>query len=560
MPTQNNNPGLSLQDYWTVLRRRRFLMAWVFLAVSVAMTGVTLLVPERYRSAAFIRVEQPDLQKGIVDTAVESTGMDNRIDRTRDRVVTNANLRPIIEELSLYPDVPPDERPSYMRGDIDTPRVLSSSNPKDAYRGPETIGFQVGYMNESPQKAQLVAHRLAELFLEENVASRTATVAEASRVLAEQAADLKGELTRTEEALAEFKQQHAGSLPEDTNLNKQRLDRAQGDLDDVEREIRTLEERKNMLLAQLAETSPSATLYSEDGDPILGTDQQLEVLRRQYISMAARYSPEHPDVIKLRKQIEALSGEDAPAVDTASLQSELEAKRAELADLKQRYSDDHPDVQRVQRTIDELLDQLKTAPAVSAAPPPKPNNPAYIQLQVQLDGVNNELAAQRQQRVQLNQRIQVYEDQLAKTPDIERQLTTLTRDYDIAKRDYNDIREKQTEAERAITVESQQRAERYILQRDAGLPDSPAQPSHLTIVLIGVFLGIMAALGAGLLREALDTTVRGARDLRAILETPPIALVPSIDTQRDIWRRLLRRGVLAASFAAAAFFGVTAAV
>lgn len=554
-----NRGGISLQDYLTVLRRRRFSMSWVFLAVMLGASAVTWIVPQRYRAAAFIRIQAPEIRDGLLTSAVDPASTEARIDLMRDRVIRNPNLEPIIEEFSLYAEYPAEERPSLMRSDIDTPRVLNSDNPRVQFLGPETIGFEVAFLHASPEISQGVANRLAALFLEENVESRTEVVAETSSFLAEQAEVLKVELARTEAALAEFKRRNNGSLPENTDLNLQLLDRAQRDIDGIEREIRTLQERKNLLVAELAQTSASATLYSETGEPILGTEERLELLRREYVTMVARYSLEHPDLLRVRREIELLSQEEGATftADVALLQLEIEARRAELAELRQRYAEDHPNVSQLQRTIDGMVEQLGTAPDTLATSR-EPNNPEYIRLQLQLEAVDTELGALREDREELRARLLELETRIGRAPETEREAIMLTRDYEIARQDYNEIRQKQAEAERAVVIEDQQRAEHYVLQRRAPLPTSPAQPNHATIMAIGLFLALTAAIGFGLMKEAFDTTIRGPKDLRAMIDAAPIAVIPSVPNRNDVLRRALSRVVLGCFFGAVAFIGISA--
>ncbi len=553
-----NTTGVSLQDYLSLLRRRRAFMSWVFLGVLLAVTLGTFLFPEKYRSSTLIYIEKPQIREDIVQTTVPNYDTDLRIDRITDQVLSRSSLQPLIDEFSLYPNLPPEERASEMRDDVKVDKILNTDQPA-IVSTEQTIGFEVGFKYASPEKAQAVASKLGHMFVQRNAANRTATVTETSDFLNQQADTLKAELARTEAALAKFKQEHAGSLPEDSTLNQQMLDRTERDLDNTEENIRTVQARKDLLITQLAQTSPSAPLYDENGKPILGAEDQLESLRRQYVELSAKYSPQHPDLIRLRKQIELLSKNQPAGIDRTAIQSELDTKREELKDLQRRYSPDYPDVKELKRTITALTRQLAAQPAASSTNTRAPDNPAYLQLQVQLDSADADLAAMQADRQKLRKKIDDLQAQIAREPQTEKELITVSRDYDIAKQDYNKIREKQTAAHRAIAVEDEQKAERYVLQRDAYLPSSPAQPSHLTIILAGMFLAVSASIGSALFRDAVDGTVRGARDLRMIVKAPPMAVIPTIMNGRETWKHRMRRLALAASYVGVAFLAITAA-
>jgi capsular polysaccharide biosynthesis protein len=50
---------------------------------------------------------------------------------------------------------------------------------------------------------------------------------------------------------------------------------------------------------------------------------------------------------------------------------------------------------------------------------------------------------------------------------------------------------------------------------------------------LGLVLSIAAGLGAAMLRDSLDASVRGAQDIRALLSVPPLVAIPIIATQAE---------------------------
>jgi hypothetical protein len=57
------------------------------------------------------------------------------------------------------------------------------------------------------------------------------------------------------------------------------------------------------------------------------------------------------------------------------------------------------------------------------------------------------------------------------------------------------------------------------------------KPQRFAIGAVGLLLGLILALGAAIMAEALDPRVRGSRDVREILGVTPLAMVPEIITE-----------------------------
>ena len=80
------------------------------------------------------------------------------------------------------------------------------------------------------------------------------------------------------------------------------LQRAENELADIDSKIQVLEEKKIYLSGQLPLLDPYST-----GD-FMSPTARLDALRTEYVSLSSRYSPDHPDVLRIKREIEALSG------------------------------------------------------------------------------------------------------------------------------------------------------------------------------------------------------------------------------------------------------------
>jgi len=536
----------TLQDYIRLFRRRRSTMFTAFSALAIAVVFGTLLLEDQYRSTATIAIIRPEIPENMVRTTFTYFDTDLRIDRIRDRVLSTANIEEWIRSYDLYPGVviqdTMNDAVSEFRNDVEVITIQAREDIAIKKQG-ETIAFDVSYYGETPTKAVQVALELANQFMVENRASRSASVLDTVAFFRRDAERLARRIEEAEAKLADFKERHVGALTNSTFANTQILDRYDRDLDNVEREIRDLRESRDILETELSKESPFAPIFSATGEIILAGPDRLNLLQQQLVELSSKYGPEHPDVVRTRREIDLLSG-GKPSLHANTIRQELEIARREYAAAQQGYTADHPDVINLAAKVRTLEAQLAS---INIAPQPRrddqPDNPAYISIQVQIKAADMHISALRARARELRERIAQYQVKIIESPQVEREFLALQREYDQAIADYSDIREKQTEAQQALDLETSEKGERYVLQHTPAEPTSAAFPNRLAIILLGMILAVVFSFGTALFSEALDSKVRGIRDLKNLTGMPPIAIIPILET-----KEIRRRRTIAWSF------------
>src|SRR5690606_19911186 len=225
---------------------------------------------------------------------------------------------------------------------------------------------------------------------------------------------------------------------------------------------------------------------------------------------------------------------------------------------RERWSDDHPDVRRLALAVENLRESLSNAPSrpsgsANVAPP---DNPAYIQRQVQLQGARSELEAGVQRREEMRARLTDFEARLTATPEVEREYSNLTRGYDQLVAQYQDVQAKRRDAEIAVNLESASMGERFRVLRSPSTPSLPASPNRIAILLLAFALAFGAGAGGVATAQVSDATVRAPRDVNRLLEIPPLVMIPYIDNEADVRSRRWKRFAVAATVLA--WVGVTA--
>jgi len=542
-----------VRDYW---RHRGifFLVAGLVLAGVIALA---ILWPATYQSGGTILIEQQEIPQELVRSAVSSFA-DQRIQIISQRVMTTQNLLPLVERYNLYPDIrvnkPREVLLQKMRDDIGLKMISADViDPRSGRPTQATIAFSVSYKSRSQELAYKVANDLASLYLNENLTSRTQMAAQTSTFFAEEAQRQQARIAELDKQLSDFKQQHQDELPELTQLNIQVAQRTELDYRDAENHVAALDSQKVLLEAQLAQINPTMQIYSDTGLRVMSAADRLKSLKSQLAGYKARYAPDHPDIVNTQREIDGLEKEVQADDGTSDIARQLDAAKASLARAQEKYAVDHPDVVRLSREVAELQRALAAAPPAGTAAKDKErahaDNPAYIQVKGQLDALTVDRESAIKKREELHAKLDEYERRLAKAPAVERQYREYVRDLDSAQQKYQEIRSKQTEAQVSQNLETEHKGERFTMIEPPLPPERPISPNRILILAMGLFLSLGSGAGAAVLRNSVDSAVRGVHDMRRLLGVPPLAAIPQIVTPRE---RLGRRRKLIVMVVAAA--------
>ncbi|MFO1204687.1 MAG: Wzz/FepE/Etk N-terminal domain-containing protein [Burkholderiales bacterium] len=544
------------REYLAILRRHAVQIVGVIVALAAVAIAVATGLPPVYRSTATILVQEQEIPPDLVRSTITSFA-DERIQVISQQVMTRAVLLQLVDKYGLYEKY--RDRDSNeaiverMRKDIKLTTVDASiSDRSSGRRVNATIAFELSYDSPHPESAQKVVEDLVALFLQENVKARQQSAAETTAFLAQEAERLGKQIQETEAKLADFKRRYAGRTPESAAANLQLAERTESELLRIDREMSMLQDRKFSLEAQLPLIKPNVPLVTTAGtEKILTPNERLRALQAQYATSSAAYGADHPDIRRMQREIAALKAEVGGS-DADGNAAERKRLETELAALKERYSDDHPDVQKLKRSIAALNSSNSLAAVRGSARSPandldqqRPDNPAYIALTSQLESTRRELAQLAALREDLRAKQRTYDSRLLQIPEIEREYRDLTRDYDNAQTRYREVRAKQMQAEVALELEKDRKAERFALSEPPLLPQRPASPNRLRVALIGLVASLGGGIGIAWLRDLLNPAVKGPLELARIARVPVLTAIPYIETRRE--RAVKRRRVIGCS-------------
>lgn len=527
---------MELRDYWAMAMRRKLHFVIPFALIVGAAAALAFLLPPTYRSEATFLIQRQTIPQNLVQTTVNSY-VQEQIQQIRQRLVAHENLLDLAQQFDIYQDKLQSDRRAVveeLRQSIEVDMVdITASDPDQAGQRTATIAFTVAFSARTPEIAQAVTQELANRYREIHQAAREERAAEVSQFLGEEAQKLAAEIARYEEQLANFKQDELRQLPEMMSMNLNLYERTEQQIQQTRERIRDLEDRINVTQSELSLTEPYEQVRGQDGQVVLTGSQRLSALTAEYLQATSRYSAQHPDVIRLSREIKVLAQQAGTSARADELMSELVNLQEQLRQAEQQYSADHPEVRRLERSIAAVQSGFRTALVsgddVDTEEVP-PDSPRYVALQTQLDAYRSNLSAERERLSDLESKLEEYETRLFQTPVVERDYMTLTRDYENARTKYREMRDKQLEAGMAQQLEAGENAEKFVLASPAYMPSSPDSPNRLGILLLGGLFAVAAGIGLVAIAEYMDNTIRSARMVARSLGAPPLAIIPDLKT------------------------------
>lgn len=509
MATTTNNPAPPLSE--TIERvlgiaiRRRWWFIGAASLIAIAAALGSFLLPNHYKSEATILVQQQQIPERYV-VPNSTTDLDQALQAMTHDVLSRPRLLAIISEFHLYTKqskrLSPEQLVELMRNDI----TIAALEPTDEQKGANA--FKISYLGSDPDVVEQVTQRLTSLFINEDLQSQQQLDVTTTAFMQAHLDAAQKILDQKEERLRDFKMANLGELPEQQQGNLQIL---------------------SGLQSQLQNTNAALARANEQ-------HAYLESLLTQYQNLAVATGPVSP------------SGTTPSPIDTA--RSELNRLQNERNSLLATFSPEYPDVKKVDREITEtqaLLAHLQKAQPSSSDSAPSnalgtagATDTTTAQLNSQLKENQLEISNDSTEMKQLQQQIDTYQHRLNLTPVREQQLTDMLRDYDLAKKNFDDLYAKKTQSALATDLQKDQQGQQFRLIEPPNLPSKPFTPNRLKIALGGLAGGIALGVGLAFLMETKDSSLHSEKDLRARFALHLIVGIPRASSQREQRIRTVR--------------------
>jgi len=344
--------------------------------------------------------------------------------------------------------------------------------------------YDISYTDSDPKMAQKVVQAFLNILMDDTLGANSHSTQSAQTFLQQQVADYSDRLNDAEKKLAEFKKANIGYLPGPGGGDfSSRLQLAESKLQDLQGEY----------AAAIAGRAPAARKTS----PQIGQlDQQIAGYQQQLDKLLLSYTDQYPDVISARRVI-----------------AQLKAQRADLLKHPGKAAD-IPVASSRRESARAAASDYQMDPRVLAA----------------------QIATQKQQIADLQQNAD-------KITDAQVQLQQLSRNYDITKKQYDELMARLNTAQLS---EDATRTGNNLKFRVISPPIVPLLPDspHRALLLLVVFLialGIGAAFAYFLHKiKPVFVSLKGLRDFGAYPVIGSFSLIESATRREEKHRELIR--------------------
>lgn len=486
--------------------KKRFLICATWLLITIAALFVVRRLPNVYEAEAMVLVDSQKIPEKYVTSTVQVSLQDS-LNAINQRVLAGAKLLQIIHDFHLYEDQWESKSPEEL---MDRLRSKDLTFTLDrGMGGTRASAFRVSFAGRSPKEVAGVVNRITDLFIHENATVRERRAEGTADFIESQLQEAKRRLDEEEAAVTRFKIQYTGELPEQATTLLSALTglrtQLQGNQDSLNRVQQTITILENT--ARFAESSLQAATRavspvqspSKDGVETASVVRQVlpsDTLREKLAALRARYTDDHPDVKRLKEELDRALALEAGAASQAAARAENSA--GSPRDASPPLPPPAPGAAEVSPQALAEINQLRER---------------VFNTRTQLDAARREMATLNTERVDIVQQIANYEDRIEKLPVREQQLAILMRDYDISKASYQQLLDRKFSAGMATAMEKSDESERFVVADPAREPSKPVRPNRPMYLAGGSMAGFAFGLVLGLAIELKKNTFLGEWEL-----------------------------------------------
>jgi len=472
------------------------------------VTFWALYQPSLFRSSSSIFIEPQEVPADYVRSTVTSD-LEGRMRSISQRFTSRTKLLAVINKLDLYPaamkkKVPSEVLVEGMRADLS----VEVPNRRDSNF------FIVHFNHRDPTKAMLAVSKLVSMFIEESLQVRELQAEGTTDFIEEELIKLKLILEKQEQTVQRYKRRYMGELPDQLEANLRMLDNLQLQMNSNQEYQRELDGRVMLLEQEISRLEGELDVFDtladmEGSPPATNTTlnqiiEQRDEMRRRIANMESMFTSRHPDLVAARRELD-----------------------------------------RVQDILKAVSEELAKTESVVIPAPSVPQITGYSMelnnLRRQLTEFKPRLSSLRQEEVELNTRIALYQRRIESAPVREQQLTQLTRDYENTTASYEELLNKRMEAQMSENLEKRQKGEKFQILDPANFPEKPFLPNRPKLIAMGFAGGLGGGVGLALFLEALFPAFYSLKQLQQQELDVPISFgIPHISSREEAHRRLIR--------------------
>ena len=485
---------IDIKRYWQIVIRRRYL----FIAVSLFCLSVIVwgsyIMPKTYEAKSTVFIER-NVIKSLVQGIVVTPSIEERLRVLTYAMMSRNMLLKVINAMDL--DIKAKNQAS-----MESMVKDFQDNTKIMVKGNDL--FVVSYRGENPKIVRDYVNTLVSEYIEENISSKRQEAFGANKFLSDQIDFYKKKIEEAEERLMSFRREKGLTLATDERTLVSSIKQNKDEMENTEVKIKELEAKKAKMKQQLSGEEPFTVAIIDNKEKGGNLSIRLKMLEQKIPMLLTRYTEKYPEVIKTRAEIE-------------TIKKQIEAQKQSQGAENASEGD------------------LGSGTSMM--------NPLYQQLKEDLFRTDSEIDSLKAKITILNIRLKKSESEMQNIPKEKKDLADFERDRNTHQKIYEQLLSRLGRAEVSEQMEVQDKGTTFRVVDPAILPTRPVSPNRVLLILIGIAAGAAAGVGAVLLGDYLDNSIRDIDTLKSQLGLQVLAVIPKITTDDDIKKeqRLDRR-------------------
>ena len=479
--------NITLDEWGPLLSReavaRRGTMLAIFTLITLLFLVAAWFWQKKYTSYVQLHVDTQNAVQVVagVETALET----NQANVARETLFGNDIMEKILDQVGyVTPETSAVEREKIKEEIIKDTEIFNIDNQL----------LEIVFEHTDPKTAFETASLYADLFLTKSMQTSSKDTSDAFDFIVDQVETYRSKLEDAEGRLESFQRQYPGmSATTEGNVDA-RIVELRREMEAANLKYAEFNQRRISLEREIsAESSTMAVEYAAGQ-----TRARVDELQNQIDILRLSYTDDYPDIIRLRQQMQEL-------IASASVRTDRAASNA---------------------TSSYNINGSVYSGAAGL-------NPVYQQLRSDLARVTAEAESQRSRGAQLKVMLDQEIKRSAVSGKVERELTELTRDYQINKDLYEDLLRRQESARLSMSLGAEKQGVLFSIQQPANFPVLPTGLRFVHIAAMGLVLGLLLPILYLVVFLKLDPRIRTSSAVTDLLELPLLTTVPHMEQPNE---------------------------
>lgn len=484
--------GNEFFKYLQIVYKRRYLSLSIALAVMSGIIAYSYHLPKMYKVDSTVFIEE-NVIKNLVKGIAITPETEDQVRVLKYALVSRDIISKVLAELEI-------DRTTHSDSELQALITGLRERIQISMRERNNL-FTVSLVDMNPRFAQDFINRLINRYLEENLSAKREETYGATRFLSEQLALEKEKLDRAEDAIIDFRKSQGIFMSRDEQSLLADINQYQKEIEALRLTSDTLVAKRQQLAAQLKSLDPTVSIFSEQQ-----VEDRVATLEKRLSQLLLSYTENYPEVIKVKAEIEVL-----------------------------RQAAEHGGGGVTESRMTSV-------------------NPVYQEIQQQRLAVEAEISSLQARQQLLQKLIQTREGELKHVPENRKQLAILEQERNSHRKLYDELLGRLGQSEVSKQMEIGGKTTTFRVVDPAILSSVPVSPNMLKMILMAVAGGLAAGVGAAVLRDCLDGSVKNISQVQD-LGIEVLAVIPRVTTPQFETRQR-RKDIFAAGVASVYLLGV----